>query len=82
MPTFEEKLEKIYDDTQFIYQNGICKIDLQQFKNAIKNLIKEENKQMKQDIRSVLSMVQGTTTRVKIANFIKEYLLKPSRGGN
>lgn len=38
--------------------------------------INEARREVKGDIQSVLAMIEGDTDRVKIANYIKEYLLK------
>lgn len=39
------------------------------------NIIAEREREVQQDINSVLAMVQGETDRKQIANFIKKYLI-------
>jgi len=38
-------------------------------------LIKRQKQETQRDLQSVINMLEGSTDRQKIANFIKEYLL-------
>jgi len=44
-------------------------------KEAIKDLLKVQCKEIKEDLQSVINMLEGSTDRQKIINYIKEYLL-------
>ena len=46
-----------------------------QYEKYIQSLLDQQKEEMKHDISSVLCMLEGTTEREKIANYIREYLI-------
>ena len=42
---------------------------------SFEELIKRQKQKTQQDLQSVINMLEGSTDRQKIANYIKEYLL-------
>jgi len=41
----------------------------------LEKALSQQKKEIKQDLQTVITLLEGTTDRQKIANFIKEYLL-------
>ena len=39
-------------------------------------LINQQKQEIKRDLQSVINMLEGSTDRQKIANYVREYLLK------
>ena len=66
----DEELSKAFpliDDRDFDYHAKIIK-------NFINKLLKEEKEEIQRDINSVIGMLNGSTDREEIKNYIVEYL--------